>query len=66
MASVKIQLFSNTTTTDDQLQQIVIRIIHNRVRRIVGLKHYALPFQWDEKNCRVKASYPNSKRMNTL
>ena len=66
MASVKVKLNTNRTKKDENTHQIVLQVIHNRVRRIIGLKHYALPSQWDEKNSKVKNSFPNSKRMNTF
>ncbi len=65
MPSIKVKLNTNHSK-DDGTHQIIIQVIHNRVRRMIGLKYYIRLSNWDDKKKLVKSSYPNSKRLNNV
>lgn len=65
MATISVILKQNKANEQGELP-LYIRIIHHRNTKFISLGIRILPQQWDEKNHRVKKSYPNSARVNAL
>jgi integrase len=64
MASVKAVLRMNQKA--DGTYPLVIRITKDRKTSFIALGHHLQESEWDEKNQRVKKSYPNSARLNNM
>ncbi len=65
MASVKIVLWKSYQKKDGTFA-LAIRITQNRKPRYVFTGKYILEKDWDDVNCKVKRSHPNSARLNNL
>lgn len=65
MASVKILLNKHKKTKDGK-HPIIIQLIHDRRKKIISLKHYAKPDQWDDEKGLPKSKHPNAKSLSVL
>ncbi len=63
MAHVKVLLYKSKKRKDGTYP-IVLRITKDRKSKYIFLKQYIKESDWDDIQCRVKRSHPNSNRLN--